>query len=246
MARPGIHALAHAPVGNPLSIAGCVLWLDSRRDVGLSGSNVYQWGDGSGGGNTPSQATESLQPQYQASAINGLPAIRLTGTVGDYLSQTTTNLVTAGGTYSVFVVGLCLSSTADNQIICLRRTSQAEAYSIGISGSTHRSFSSGSQTYNFAGTPFTNIATAAWQYNWRANGAGIKPDFRFNRAALTITSAGTQITGTGSAGWHLGRDLNVGTVGMGDCGAMIVYNRVVSFAELTDIETYLKDRFSLP
>ncbi|MFM6187855.1 MAG: hypothetical protein ACKPEQ_31335, partial [Dolichospermum sp.] len=53
------------------------LWLDAAdaSTITLNGSTVSQWNDKSGNGRNATQATASLQPAYNATGINGKPAL---------------------------------------------------------------------------------------------------------------------------------------------------------------------------
>ena len=83
-------SLASNP-GTPLlvldaSVPG-TLWADTARTVPLqNGGALASWSDSSGLGNHFVQTTTALRPLYQTNAKNGLPGIRFTGSLGQYLS----------------------------------------------------------------------------------------------------------------------------------------------------------------
>ena len=66
----------------PTDILGCILWLDAsdKSTMTLSGSNVTQWNDKSGNGNTCSNSTASNSPVFnQSIKKNGLTVLSFTG-----------------------------------------------------------------------------------------------------------------------------------------------------------------------
>lgn len=67
---------------SPKSIAGLEAWYDASASssVTLNGSTVSQWSDLSGNGRSLIQSTASLQPNYNASGLNGKATLTTTGT----------------------------------------------------------------------------------------------------------------------------------------------------------------------
>ncbi|MBS4050723.1 MAG: hypothetical protein KGZ69_05930 [Methylomonas sp.] len=61
-------------------LPGRVLWLAANRSPLTKTGTISQVSDLSGNGNNATQATESLQPAYTASAINGLPGMTFDAT----------------------------------------------------------------------------------------------------------------------------------------------------------------------
>lgn len=60
----------------PLTVPGCRLWLDAMdADTITQSSTVSSWRDKSGSGHNASNATGATQPTYNASGLNGKPAI---------------------------------------------------------------------------------------------------------------------------------------------------------------------------
>lgn len=72
MHRAGISPWTPALLGSALA-----LWLDAADEasITLNGSNVSQWRDRSGNGRNVAQSTASSQPQYEATGLNGKPAL---------------------------------------------------------------------------------------------------------------------------------------------------------------------------
>jgi hypothetical protein len=123
-------------VWNP-SMISTALWLDAA-DAGtvttVSGA-VSQWNDKSGNGRNATQGTAGNRPVYQASAQNGLNAVRFTAASSHSLSAGTTstwNFLHNGNSSSVFIVAR-VRSTGDNPnaVHCYLSTGGAASGNIG-------------------------------------------------------------------------------------------------------------------
>ena len=66
-----------APNWTPAQIPGLALWLDAAdaSTITLNGSDVSQWNDKSGNAYHLTQPTAALQPRYEATGMNGKPAL---------------------------------------------------------------------------------------------------------------------------------------------------------------------------
>jgi hypothetical protein len=64
---------------NPLADSALVLSADADLGITLNGSDVAAWADQSGNGNHLVMATALYQPEYQATGLNGRPAILWSG-----------------------------------------------------------------------------------------------------------------------------------------------------------------------
>ena len=113
-----------APAWTPANLPGLVAWYDGQKasSIILNGSTVSQWNDQSGHGYNAVQGTASLQPTYNATGLNGKPALVFSGTAGMslhapvpagafasaitmYWVSTNTNASTAGGLMLRIVTG---------------------------------------------------------------------------------------------------------------------------------------------
>jgi hypothetical protein len=62
--------------GGIASLSGLVLWLDAAKGVTKNNQNqVSKWADQSSSANDGSQSTQSMQPVWNGSVINGFPAL---------------------------------------------------------------------------------------------------------------------------------------------------------------------------
>lgn len=70
-----------ATVAMEINISNLTLWLNSERDITLTGGKVSQWDDQSASNNDVTQSTDSLRPVVVNSVINGYPVVRFTNDV---------------------------------------------------------------------------------------------------------------------------------------------------------------------
>jgi hypothetical protein len=96
----------------PASLTGVQLWLDAQDAATLFdstsggsavslGGNVARWSDKSGNDRNATQSSSGARPVYQASVINGYPAIQFNGTShvmggSDFLSSSTQSFMMCG------------------------------------------------------------------------------------------------------------------------------------------------------
>lgn len=88
---------------NPLSISGLAAWYDASNaaSITLNGSTVSQWNDLSGNGRHQIQGSASLQPNYNASGLNGKGTLTTTGT---QWMQASAFAASSTGDYTAFAV----------------------------------------------------------------------------------------------------------------------------------------------
>jgi hypothetical protein len=88
---------------NPKSISGLSAWYDASNaaSITLNGSTVSQWSDLSGNGRHQVQGSASLQPNYNATGLNGKGTLTTTGT---QWTQSSAFATPAAGKYTVFLV----------------------------------------------------------------------------------------------------------------------------------------------
>ena len=90
---------------NPLSIAGCQLWLDAADSTTFTGTSpITAWRDKSGNGRNTTSYVGT--PALTTNAINGVQAINFNGS-----SSFTGSIPGSGNAYTIFFVGTFNSST---------------------------------------------------------------------------------------------------------------------------------------
>lgn len=131
--QPGF--LWNDSIWNP-SMISTALWLDAAdaSTVTTVSSAVSQWNDKSGNGRNATQATAGNRPVYQASAQNGLNAVRFTAASSHFLTAGTTstwNFLHNGTNSAVFLVSR-VRNTGDNPDVQHTYLSTGGAASGGI------------------------------------------------------------------------------------------------------------------
>jgi hypothetical protein len=88
---------------SPKSIPGLAAWYDASNasSITLNSTTVSQWSDLSGNGRHQIQASASLQPNYNATGLNGKGTLTTTGT---QWMQASAFATAAGGKYTAFAV----------------------------------------------------------------------------------------------------------------------------------------------
>lgn len=218
----------------PTDISGCVLWLDASQITGLSdGDSMATWEDLSASGEDAAQGTGGLQPTYKTGIINGLPVARF---ASSRLENTT--LTTLGsGDYHLFVV--------------LKRNG----------GSSYRTFFS--VGYGVAFTPIHSVNPSHNYYTNPIGSGGNVTDGANADATVEIFEArkvsnvtytkkygGSESSGTlgdtCTAGFIVGDYWPSGGQPFpGDIGEVILYSDAKTGTDLSDIETYLVDKWGL-
>ncbi len=247
------------------AVCGPVLWLKADAEVytdagitqATDGQSVQQWNDQSGNGNHVSQATAINKPTFKSPDATARPALYFDGVNKKvFLNNTVSNLVTAGTARTVFVVA--------------RRDCNAHAG--GVLGGTLFTFRRGglinTLTYgaNSYGTPIYIYSDNNGVGNNNASITGTAIDSAFSPTVVTykIPAAGSQVqcslnsvaqtvnqgggavtTETGTTGFTVGdREDQADLDWSGWIYEVIVYNRTLTAAEITQVENYLKNKYN--
>ncbi len=219
-------------VFNPASISGCQLWLDAAdpTSFSLNASVISQWRDKSGNGRT---ATTAGAPVLQQKAINGLPSIYYDGIAGGSFTGSISITTTSIFAFAVFISNMTGSSE----------------------GMRILSFSgSGTADWNSSSTAIMFLYDTNRIQTWRnsstttnltcpAQGSTILTTTYYNGSiAYNSLFGGASSSAIGSSGSFNITNYNMtfGNINMkGFLGEVIVYNSVLSTAQLQQIEGYL-------
>jgi len=231
---------------NPTALAGCVLWLRADRGVTLNGSTVSAWADQSGNGNNFAQGIAANQPTFAASGINGLPSL------------------------SVLTANLCVLKcvNAANAVV---NTTAAERFLVGQStlGDPYTGAGLNSvevqwgSDINTTAIPFTDghvydgFATSARKDTGTHSPAGLLAspyiyssysqanDWRqFFNGTAGFTTATNTFAMSASVPNIVGAT-DQGQACTGSFSEWIVYNRVLSSVERTQVTRYLGSRYAI-
>jgi hypothetical protein len=238
--HPYYRVLPSTPRFGPSQLSGLVLWMDptDSTTLTLSGSSVTQWRDKSASAAT--FTTVNANPTYNASLINGLPALDLTNASG-FISSTTQNLTSSLSLAMVLVV----------------------KSGIGGWGSF---FTHGGRDLDFAMERNSISSGTTLQFQTANDNAGANLTFTTDQVALylgTMTTGtsrffsrfggGTTSTSTGTNSLTLGTGLKTIRIGRSDVGEncnsyigeVVYFNRVLSTQERQQMEGYLAWKWGL-
>jgi len=207
----------------PTNISGCMLWL--RADMGVetnAAGGVTNWLDQSGSGNDAVSMATNIHPPLVANIINGKPAVRFSGTDDDYVKFPKLT--------AIRTVIWVISEDAD---------ASNGRFLLGDQGGNsyhfHRSF--GKEIWNGQHAPLA--------FNGITELNGVEIDGRTtlmptNMAALSVRTSANATANS------LSRDRGIsGRNWDGDVAELIIYDRVITGAEMNTVYAYLNDKYGL-
>ena len=231
---------------------GLQLWL--RGDAGVEdatgrptedGASVATWRDQSPAGRVVSQADLARQPVYIAEGIRRIPALRFDGQA--LLHDLTDNLVPNGGARTVIAVGQAGETSAGGALFTFRRTAPVCTLQHVLYSGTYYVYSDG---VNSAGNSTIPSVTEAIRQPFVtvfvSPAAGQKLGVWLNGERQTVTQPGGVGADAGTAGYTIGNredHPNFGFAGL--IGEVLVYDRVLSDDEITDISHQLATKYSV-
>lgn len=224
-----------------------VLWL--RSDQGTSttvdGAAVSQWQDISGNTNHANQPNPAKRPTYVASSINGLPALRFTGTNVNFVVDDNDNLDNTSGV-TIFVVGQPNSVDANPRGMVSKRVGAGSqvAYSLFSYTGSNLYFDAPSR---MNGT--TSVTNSPQVFAAVFNGND--PSFR-SRVFQNGSQTGQANAGANTSIGSMASDLfigilndNYGDAFRGDMSEVIIYRTALNRAERSIVEVYLANRYNI-
>lgn len=220
------------PINDPTDLPGLVQWLDADQETGLSdGDNVSSWTDQSGNGNHATQATAANQPKWYDEWIVGKAALVFEG--DDWL-QVPDALLDIDGATQFVVARMALPVTSSSAFLVGFRT---------VSSGNGRWY-----IFNNSGTWRTMVGDTAGdvggEVDYDLHRFMLRADGATKTAKVDDDSTTYSDAQTGSISHHR----EVGSLGgtnrwQGQITEVIVYNRALSDAEVTDVENYIDDKW---
>jgi hypothetical protein len=235
----------------PTDLSGLQAWWKSGVGVTLNSTTVSEWDDQSGNGNNLTQGTAANQPTYNSTdaSWNGLASISFDGS-NDFLKAHSLaamfqgtdlpyTIVTAvkrgaGGTYR-FLLGSNDSVAGNAQNAVGQRYNSTDEYVI------YRRDSANNSAVTEKGTANNNAVIIRWQnsgtvaevyVNGSSVGSGANDVGVLS--SQDIFSLGAFPTGTTTAANFY----------LGDVAEVVVYNRLLTAGEQTQIENYFRTKFA--
>ncbi len=207
----------------PADVSGCLLWLKADMGIQTNGSGgVTNWLDQSGNNNDAASQATNTHPPLVSNVINGKPAVRFSGTDDDYVKFP---LLTTIRTV-LWVIKEDADAT-DNRFL-LGNSNTGSTYSFHRGG------------YNI-----WNGKHAPLMVNGTTELNGIEVDGTSTLVPTNMAAISVRTSGNATAN-SLARDRDeAGRNWDGDVAELIVYDRVLSDAEMNNLFVYLNERYAL-
>lgn len=247
-------------VGTTDGTSNLKLWLKADAGVVYDGSNlVSEWQDQSGNCLHVSQSNAANQPLYEQSAICGEPGVLFGGPVSngtnDFLNNTTENLMDPTHARTIFVYGdMNNASIRGGTFLTSRRTGsifENQIYVDPFSGGTF-AYSDGVNAFNnvtMSNTVFQD-AKEPFYATYYTTGSNSKLNMRLNGNVVALSQSGNSNPENGATGFTIGHREDVltnpyyGQTWDGHISEIIVFDRQLTAQEITDVETYLSDKYT--
>jgi hypothetical protein len=230
-------------VSAPTEISGCVLWMDGADNATItaSGGLVSQWTDKSATAAVLT-ASGSARPTLSSTGFNSRQALVFNGTSTNMASvspYTATN-----GLSAMTRIAVC-QNVSGNSVVARVFNGGSDMF-VNMNGSWRSAVDATS------GTNFVNSASFS---NSNTLPAGVYADV-FSSAtitqyglgsAATVTVNGTipATTGTGTPTLHVGSNIGVNFFWNGPIAEVIYFNRALTRAELSRVESYLAAKWGI-
>jgi hypothetical protein len=233
------------PAFTPADISGLALWLDATdaTTITLDGSNnVSAWADKSGNSNNAPQSSTTLRPSGIGS-LNGKTAIDFDG-IDDYLEIANSTSINLGPNLSIFVVHKCDTMASRQTLFNFANTSAAHSAPGFEVGALNVASSYG------VTIPGIYVLT---QVNSASTSAAVAGFMQASSANTVIRKNGSQIAGpatqAGISASGLAKLIGVRAAGSqpynGTIGEIVVYNKVLTGTDLTNLESYLISKWGI-
>jgi len=230
-----------APIQSPQTAnalspsAGLVLWLRSDLGVTTSGDKVVDWADQSGNNNHAFPTTASYQPTFVAGALNGLPVLRFDGGQLLLLSSPV-----SPQNFTIFIVGKNRQPAETFSIILgpngsgpnnqLRWENGSELRMVGLGNNLPDS------TAAFGDTRTYHALTVRHDHD-----GGTLAFYRDGGLVMGRTAITTGPWTFAQIGaWYSSYFL------VGDIAEILVYSKVLSESERSNVNAYLQLKYGLP
>jgi hypothetical protein len=220
-------SLAMPTPTDPSAITGLKTWFKADSLVLADGAAISTWTDSAGTANVV-QATGANQPTYQASALNGKPAVVFNGT--------TQNLKTAAA--------WATASSQPNTIFVVAQLTSGYLFDgFSTAGRQYLRNSGSGFVFNSGNSLSVNQDSNFHIFVLRANGTGVQGSIKVD----TITTLGDPSGATPTAlnGLTIGSLNNATGVATGKLCEIIVFNGSLSNYDQAQMEYYLKTKYGL-
>jgi hypothetical protein len=233
--------------------SGLRLHLAADLGVTSGGGLVSAWADQSGNGFDATQATAGSQPTLvAASDINGRPALRFNSPAAgatDFMNNTTAALTTNGSPNTVFIVGRAPAGGNGGSPFTIRRSTPLLSYELGFAFGAFYVYSDGVNGSSNASTAdLRSTIQAPFISAFRSTGPGAVLGVTVNGTSRAVSQPAGMGNETGATGYTVGTREDQPNLmpWSGDYAEVLVYNRALTAAEQTQVETYLSNKYNIP
>jgi hypothetical protein len=224
-----------------------LVWLDASdlNTISLNGNNVSAWNDKSGNNNHVSQATASLQPVNGVNLLAGKNTINFDGT--DFLVGSP---VAVTSDLTIFIALKDWLSPVFNTIISNCGPGESEeancTYFINISSVTRKidilwEYGSGN---NEIVTTNNVVPTGPVLLIFSRNNSSKNANVRINITDDDLSYSNNP-TGGETGLFYVGSNIISSSHYIGDLAEIIMYDSLLSAANKTKVETYLKNKWGI-
>jgi len=227
---------------DPRQILGLQLWLDASQIVGLNdGDSVGTWSDLSGNANDATQGTASKKPLYKTAIVNGKPVVRFDG-VDDFLSNATLTALNGVSAATLFTVKKETTYTG----ISFPFYTAANLYKFNVGGTRYYRTSATEDANASSSTLWGSWTYEGMLYDGSQSGNSNRLKVRSNGSPLAVGYTGTIQSTLGSGtGFYVSTYDGTTYPWNGDVAEIILFNRAVTGADLTNLEAYLASKYGL-
>jgi hypothetical protein len=244
---------------DPRTIAGLEMYLNAKvaSSLTLNGSNVSEWRDLSGKGRHASQDTGANQPAYSATSWSGRPSVNFTRASSHRLLFTPFALTTQTAFFVIEPTAAVIENTAPVIFHCTTGTAGQNNRMAFLNISGYKTYSAilGAEVTGVPSSVGADIfAQAKMLISHTYNGSGSTTvgnhSLRKDKAAVTVQSSGTFNAGRGTPGDGLigARRSNAGVFDehiSARYAMILLYNRVLSAAEIAAVENWAVSEYPL-
>ncbi len=252
--KPTQPFVASGGISAPTDIAGCIAWYDASNAGSITiVVGVSQWNDLSGVGNTLTQATTTAQPTIATSALNGKDTLLFTAALSQVLIGSGPQLQSLAG-WTILVVGKSTDVTNIQNFFFVPNGSSAIAARAALNMGTGGAGKIGSRARRAnadAGVNVTSASAFGTGYGYftaigdytnttgtiRENGSQTAQSTSWLTAGITPADGSANIGAGGISGFTQFLDGNIAEI--------VVYDSALSGTNLTNIETFLKNKWDL-
>ena len=233
---------------DPLSIAGCQLWLDANDFSTFtfsSGSNILRWYDKSGYQRNATQRRANATT-YSSNSLNSLPTVQFVGQSGaDVSTAIQRNMICSvpANTFPTVTTGFVVFARtgADNYTSLISRTPDAGAYGAPFDMWGEQRFTgNGGAYYQWTSSIQIQSRTDPTVFSFQVTATGPTWTEFFNGVPSTITyNNGSTGYSDGGTSVFLGGRGDAVTTFTGNISEVILYSTTLTTAQRQQVEGYL-------